>query len=255
MPFHKHIRCGAAAAILALAAALSPSASAQLALKHEFRGAWIATVINLDWPNARGTLISEQQKAQLAVMLDELQAAGINAVFFQVRSEADAMYDSPYEPWSYWLTGAQGVPPSPFYDPLAFAVEEAHKRGMELHAWFNPYRAVRRIGVRQPRLPYLEATSRMDAVHRQSDRAEPGIAGSPRLHCDRHCGRGPALRHRRSAFRRLFLSILAPDRLRGSGNLQQRSEGVSQHRRLAARQRKIFSWRRWRTAHRPFAHP
>ena len=109
--------------------------------KYEFRGAWIATVVNLDWP-VRGASTSSQQSA-LVAMLDRLEAAGINAVFFQVRSEADAMYDSPLEPWSYWLTGSQGRPPNPLYDPLAFAIEEAHARGIELHAWFNPYRVRR----------------------------------------------------------------------------------------------------------------
>lgn len=112
--------------------------------KHEFRGAWIATVINLDWPIRGAT--TAQQKNLLLQMLDRLKDAGINAVFFQVRSECDAMYDSPIEPWSYWLTGQQGRAPDPWYDPLAFAVEEAHKRGMELHAWFNPYRAFRGSG-------------------------------------------------------------------------------------------------------------
>ena len=112
------------------------------ALKHEFRGAWIATVLNLDWPSARG-LETTAQQGQLVAMLDALKEAGINAVFFQVRSESDAMYASEIEPWSYWLTGEQGRAPEPFYDPLAFAIDEAHKRGMELHAWFNPYRAVR----------------------------------------------------------------------------------------------------------------
>lgn len=143
MPSKKHVLCSAAVLLLVITAVLPRPASAQPALKHEFRGAWIATVINLDWPGSRGTFVSNQQKAQLTIMLDKLKAAGINAVFFQVRSEADAMYESPYEPWSYWLTGTQGAPPNPFYDPLTFAVEEAHKRGMELHAWFNPYRAVR----------------------------------------------------------------------------------------------------------------
>ena len=111
--------------------------------KFEFRGAWIATVLGLDWPTAGTT---EGQKQELVEMLAELKAAGINAVFFQVRSESDAMYASSIEPWSYWLTGEQGQAPDPFYDPLAFAVEEAHKRGMELHAWFNPYRADRGSG-------------------------------------------------------------------------------------------------------------
>lgn len=111
--------------------------------KYEFRGAWIATVLRLDWPKSSGT---EAQQEELRTMLDALKEAGINAVFFQVRSEADAMYDSEIEPWSYWLTGQQGKAPDPFYDPLQFAIEEAHERGMELHAWFNPYRAARGSG-------------------------------------------------------------------------------------------------------------
>lgn len=111
--------------------------------KYEFRGAWIATVIRLDWPK---TTTTQAQQDELVRMLDELQEAGINAVFFQVRSEADAMYQSDLEPWSHWLTGEQGKAPEPFYDPLQFAIEEAHKRGMELHAWLNPYRADRGSG-------------------------------------------------------------------------------------------------------------
>lgn len=110
--------------------------------KHEFRGAWIATVLNLDWPTYNFQP-PDQQRAALVTILDKLYQAGFNAVIFQVRVECDAFYNSPYEPWSYWLTGTQGVAPSPYYDPLQFAIEEAHKRGMELHAWFNPYRAVR----------------------------------------------------------------------------------------------------------------
>ncbi len=118
---------------------------AQAAPKREFRGAWIATVLNFDWPpsHLRATGVSQQQKDALVSILDQLHQAGFNAVIFQVRPECDALYNSPYEPWSYWLTGQQGVAPNPYYDPLQFAVEEAHKRGMELHAWFNPYRAVR----------------------------------------------------------------------------------------------------------------
>jgi uncharacterized lipoprotein YddW (UPF0748 family) len=113
--------------------------------KREFRGAWIATVVNLDWPNSRIDSPANQRQ-QLVTMLDKLHEAGINAVMFQIRTECDALYDSPYEPWSYWLTGEQGKAPDPFYDPLEFAVEEAHKRGMEIHAWFNPYRAERSVG-------------------------------------------------------------------------------------------------------------
>ncbi len=118
---------------------------AQSSPKREFRAAWLATVVNLDWPSSR-TLSVAEQKLELIKLLDSLKLYGVNAVFFQIRTECDAFYNSPYEPWSYWLTNSQGTPPSPFYDPLQFAIEEAHKRGMELHAWFNPYRADRSIG-------------------------------------------------------------------------------------------------------------
>ena len=130
------------ALVLLACLALAAPVAAQSPPKHEFRGAWIATVVNLDWPSCR-ECTADQQKAQLIDILDGLKEAGINAALFQIRTEADALYDSPYEPWSYWLTGEQGAPPEPYYDPLAFAIEEAHKRGMELHAWFNPYRADR----------------------------------------------------------------------------------------------------------------
>ena len=108
--------------------------------KREFRGAWIATVENIDWPKKPGES-SELQQRELLSILDLLQHAGINAVFLQVRPAADAFYAKGIEPWSKWLTGKQGKAPEPFYDPLAFAITEAHNRGMELHAWFNPYRA------------------------------------------------------------------------------------------------------------------
>lgn len=117
---------------------------AQAQLKREFRGAWVASVTNLDFPTSN-SLTTQQQKDQITDMFDQLKAVGINAIIFQVRTECDALYDSPLEPWSYWLTGQQGKAPNPYYDPLHFAVEEAHKRGMELHAWMNPYRAVREV--------------------------------------------------------------------------------------------------------------
>src|SRR3989339_1467603 len=113
--------------------------------KREFRAAWIATVVNLDWPSSN-VLTPAQQKQELIDLLDELKRDGINTIIFQIRTECDALYNSSIDPWSYWLTGSQGSPPNPYYDPLEFAVEEAHKRGMELHAWFNPYRAVRSVG-------------------------------------------------------------------------------------------------------------
>lgn len=112
--------------------------------KREFRGAWIATVTNIDWPT-RGASTASQKQALIDI-LDGLKALNVNAVMFQIRPECDALYYSPIEPWSYWLTGFQGIAPSPYYDPLQFAIDETHKRGMELHAWFNPYRVERSVG-------------------------------------------------------------------------------------------------------------
>src|SRR5690606_3256971 len=114
-------------------------------LKREFRGAWIATVANINWPSKRN-LSTEEQKKEAIALLDLLHDANFNAVIFQVRPSADALYKSNYEPWSYYLTGETGKSPSPYYDPLEFWIEEAHKRGMELHVWLNPYRAHRLSG-------------------------------------------------------------------------------------------------------------
>jgi len=111
----------------------------------EFRGVWIATVDNTDWP-AKGMIDANSQKAEFIRQLDLHKKNGMNAVIVQVRPAADAFYPSPYEPWSQWLTGVQGRPPSPYYDPLQFMIEETHKRGMEFHAWCNPYRADFQIG-------------------------------------------------------------------------------------------------------------
>jgi uncharacterized lipoprotein YddW (UPF0748 family) len=109
--------------------------------KYEFRGVWVATVVNIDWPNKEG-LSSNEQKAEFIHLLDMHKRNGMNAVIVQVRPSADALYPSQYEPWSEYLSGKQGVPPSPYYDPLQFMIDETHKRGMEFHAWINPYRAV-----------------------------------------------------------------------------------------------------------------
>lgn len=110
------------------------------AIKREFRGAWIASVANINWPS-RNNLSVEQQKAEAINMLNMLQENNFNAVIFQARPSADALYTSELEPWSYFLTGKTGEPPYPNYDPLQFWIEESHKRGMELHVWLNPYRA------------------------------------------------------------------------------------------------------------------
>lgn len=107
---------------------------------REMRAAWIATVDNIDWPSEPGLPVA-QQKAELRALLDRAVQLNLNAVIFQVRPAADAQYRSSLEPWSEFLTGKQGKAPSPYYDPLAFAINEAHRRGLELHAWFNPFRA------------------------------------------------------------------------------------------------------------------
>ena len=106
--------------------------------RREFRGAWIATVWNIDFPSQTG-LPAAQQQAEMISLLDRIQSLNLNAVILQVRIEGDALYASGIEPWSVWLTGTQGQAPG--YDPLAFAIAECRKRGLEIHAWFNPYRA------------------------------------------------------------------------------------------------------------------
>ena len=113
---------------------------AKITPKREFRGVWVATVSNIDWPSKPG-LNSDQQKQELIGILEQHKANGMNAILLQVRPAADAFYAKSREPWSRWLMGKQGVAPAPGYDPLEFAIKEAHFRGMELHAWFNPYRA------------------------------------------------------------------------------------------------------------------
>lgn len=104
---------------------------------REFRGVWVATVANIDWPTKPG-LGSDEQKSEAIKILDRCQELGLNAIVLQVRTSCDALYESKHEPWSYYLTGTQGQPPEPFYDPLAFWIDQTHRRGMELHAWFNP---------------------------------------------------------------------------------------------------------------------
>jgi len=113
--------------------------------EREFRAAWVATVANINWPSKPGLPV-ETQKQEAISSLDFLAAHNFNAVILQVRPQADALYDSKIEPWSYYLTGEQGKAPSPYYDPLKFWVDEAHARGLELHVWLNPYRAHHKDG-------------------------------------------------------------------------------------------------------------
>ena len=124
---------------LAAAAARGQESEAPT-VPREFRAVWIATVANIDWPSRAGLSTWEQQSELLAI-LNKAVAVNMNAVVLQVRPANDALYSSKLEPWSEYLTGQMGRAPEPYYDPLAFAVEEAHKRGLELHAWFNPYRS------------------------------------------------------------------------------------------------------------------
>lgn len=115
-------------------------ASAPPPVAREFRGMWIATVGNVDWPSKPGLPVAQQQE-ELRQLLDSAVRLRFNVVVFQVRTACDALYNSPLEPWSEYLTGRMGQAPKPAWDPLQFAVAEAHTRGLELHAWFNPFRA------------------------------------------------------------------------------------------------------------------
>jgi len=130
---------------LALLALIFTTNSLTAQLKYEFRAAWVATVDNIDWPT-RGNYNSANQKKEFIDLLDMHKRNGMNAVIVQVRPATDAFYPSKFEPWSQWLTGKQGKAPFPYYDPLQFMIDETHKRGMEFHAWCNPYRAEFSIG-------------------------------------------------------------------------------------------------------------
>lgn len=107
--------------------------------KREMRAVWIATVANIDWPSQRN-LTSKAQRIEMRKLLDDLVKNNMNTIVIQIRPTADAFYPSALEPWSHWLTGKQGVKPNPYYDPLQFVIEEAHKRCIDVHVWLNPYR-------------------------------------------------------------------------------------------------------------------
>ncbi|MDZ8186190.1 MAG: family 10 glycosylhydrolase [Nostoc sp. ChiSLP02] len=135
-----------------------PTTSVKLNHTREFRGVWVSCVWNGDWPSKAGLSV-EQQKAELVEITNKLQALNFNALIFQVRPEGDALYESQIEPWSAWLTGTQGKAPEPFYDPLAFAIAECHKRNIELHAWFNPYRASTSTNPAKTVRPHIAVTN------------------------------------------------------------------------------------------------
>jgi uncharacterized lipoprotein YddW (UPF0748 family) len=143
--------------------------------QREFRGAWLTTVWNNDWPSKAG-LSRAQQQAELIAILDRLQALNFNALILQVRPEGDALYASQLEPWSAWLTGTQGKAPEPFYDPLEFAIAQCHQRNIELHAWFNPYRAKTSITARPNARPHIALTN-PEVVYKWGNQLwmDPGI--------------------------------------------------------------------------------
>jgi uncharacterized lipoprotein YddW (UPF0748 family) len=118
--------------------------SQQTSPKREFRGVWIASVANIDWPSKAG-LAREDQQLEFIDILKMHKTNGLNAVVVQIRPAADAFYPSRYEPWSKWLTGKLGQAPQPYYDPLQFMIDESHKLGLEFHAWFNPYRGIMNV--------------------------------------------------------------------------------------------------------------
>ena len=133
----RRIRSSIVAALLLAATMFQVKAAAP---KYEHRSMWVATVSNIDWPSKRGATAAdaERQKKEMISLLDNMQRANFNAVYFQIRPMADALYDSAYEPWSYYVSGQRGK--APVYDPLAFVVEECHKRGLECYGWVNPLR-------------------------------------------------------------------------------------------------------------------
>ncbi|MDP0491550.1 MAG: family 10 glycosylhydrolase [Verrucomicrobiota bacterium JB023] len=123
----------------ALGQTFGPTRERPPAVPREFRGAWAACVYNIDWPSRKG-LSAGAQQAELRSILNRMQSLNMNALIFQVRPNADAVYRSSIEPWSSWLTGTMGR--SPGYDPLEYCIQQAHARGIEVHAWFNPFRAL-----------------------------------------------------------------------------------------------------------------
>ena len=153
----KKLLLAAAAGVLRIAS-LAHADTASLPPKRELRGVWISTHLSLDWPNRTQT--PAQQRTALIGILDHNVATGMNAAFLQVRSQSDALYPSALEPWSYYLTNSQGSAPALSWDPLQFAIDESRKRGLEFHAWINPYRAVANTATETKPRSTPRATSR-----------------------------------------------------------------------------------------------
>lgn len=161
-----NLACFLVALLVSVEAAFAEKNSANVPppAPREFRGVWVATVENIDWPSRPG-LSTEQQKKEMLTILDKCAELNLNAMIFQIRTQADAFYPSKLEPWSEFLTGKMGQAPKPFYDPLEFAVNEAHKRGLQLHVWFNPYR-VRVPGAKGDASPDHASVKHADVVRK-----------------------------------------------------------------------------------------
>src|SRR3977135_1093947 len=130
--------CVSAAIAANCATAPASGRSGPKPMAREFRGVWVATVENIDWPSKPGLPV-DKQKQEFIAILDKCVELNINAVIFQIRTQADALYDSKLEPWSEFLTGKMGKPPEPYYDPLKFAVEEGQRRGLQRAGRVPPY--------------------------------------------------------------------------------------------------------------------
>ena len=169
------------------------------AAPREFRAAWIASVGNSNWP--RPDRSSAEQQQDMIALLDRCVALNLNAVVLQIRPGADALYKSDLEPWSEYLTGVQGQAPSPYYDPLQMWVTEAHRRGLELHAWYNAYR----VSPGAARKLRTELNRQNTPGDRSQIRYFP-VDGPRRTacrpaHARGHHGYRPSLRHRRHPYR------------------------------------------------------
>lgn len=163
--------------LLSLIAALQTPVAPPLPVIHrEFRGAWVATVDNIDWPSRKG-LSAAAAKAELDRIIDRAYEIKLNALLFQVRPMADAIYPSKLEPWSEFLTGQQGK--SPGWDPLAHAIKRCHEKGIELHAWFNPYRAWHSVAKSPPAV--LHVSRRHPELVRKYGKQKWLDPGDPRV--------------------------------------------------------------------------
>lgn len=160
--------------------------------KYEMRAGWIASVANLDWPSKKGLPVG-QQKAEYIALLDTLVAMNANAVVMHIRPTADAFYPSDLEPWSQYLTGKQGQAPDPLYDPVAFMIAEAHKRGLEFHAWLNPYRVD--AAAKVPKEEYLKTRDPRNFARRHPELVLQAKLGPNRYSLLLNPGEPAVIRH------------------------------------------------------------